>query len=94
MCECSWTSEGTIQLFNLGQPLSPVDKKKLGARWKSVFNFINSKGAKVLDATETPFTKTLKTEDQGTRDNSASAHKQQVKIPSLSAGVSPHHVTT
>jgi PAS domain S-box-containing protein len=81
--------QGTIQLFNPGAAkITGWDRDEAqGLDWKSVFNFINSKG-EAVDPNETPFAKALKT-GQTVRDNTANITSKSNSAIAVTFGVSP-----
>jgi len=81
--------QGTIQLFNPGAAAITGwgQEEAQGLDWKSVFNFINSKG-EPIDAAETPFARALQT-GQTIRDNSANLNSKSNLTIATSFSVSP-----
>ncbi|HSX42470.1 MAG TPA: PAS domain-containing sensor histidine kinase [Candidatus Saccharimonadales bacterium] len=81
--------QGTIQLFNQGAAKITgwAQEEAQGLDWKSVFNFIDSKGEAVAEAT-TAFARALST-GQTARDNNANLKTKSDLTSAVSITVSP-----
>jgi PAS domain S-box-containing protein len=81
--------QGTIQLFNPGAAAITgwSQEEAQGLDWKSVFNFINTKG-EPTDAAETPFARALSS-GQTVRDNTANLNSKSNLTIATMFSVSP-----